>query len=158
MTRIARRARVSTGTVYPRFKNAETLIQSSFTRAISRIVSRNVEVVAARGLGIDEYALTVNAGYGPARKTWRNFRTEMHLEAAHNPELARFMESGFETATKFLEDSFRKFGLPDQLATPISWFLHSHAIGISLIYNVLPEVDQIDYRIMARWMISQLPK
>ena len=158
MTRIARRARVSTGTVYPRFKNAETLIQSSFTRAISRIVSRNVEVVAARGLGIDEYALTVNAGYGPARKTWRDFRTEMHIEAAHNPELAKFMEGGFETAAKFLEDSFKEFGIPEHLATPISWFLHSHAIGLSMIYNVLPEVDQIDYRIMARWMISQLPK
>ena len=158
MTRIARRARVSTGTVYPRFKNAESLIQSSFTRAISRIVSRNVEVVAERGLGIDQYALTVNAGYGPARKTWRNFRTEMHIEAAHNPELAKFMEGGFETAAKFLEDSFKEFGIPAQLATPIAWFLHSHAIGLSMIYNVLPEVDQIDYRIMARWMISQLPK
>jgi len=158
MTRIARRARVSTGTVYPRFKNAESLIQSSFTRAISRIVSRNVEVVAARGLGIDEYALTVNAGYGPNRKTWRDFRTEMHIEAAHNPELAKFMEGGFETAAKFLEDSFKEFGIPEHLATPIAWFLHSHAIGISMIYNVLPEVDQIDYRIMARWMISQLPK
>ena len=158
MTRIARRARVSTGTVYPRFKNAETLIQSSFTRAIARIVSRNVEVVAARGLGIDEYALTVNAGYGPARKTWRDFRTEMHIEAAHNPELAKFMEGGFETAAKFLEDSFKEFGIPEHLATPIAWFLHSHAIGLSMIYNVLPEVDQIDYRIMARWMVSQLPK
>ena len=158
MTRIARRARVSTGTVYPRFKNAETLIQSSFTRAISKIVRRNVEVVAARGLGIDEYALTVNAGYGPNRKVWRNFRTEMHIEAAHNPELAKFMEGGFETASKFLEDSFKEFGIPEHLATPIAWFLHSHAIGLSMIYNVLPEVDQIDYRIMARWMISQLPK
>ena len=158
MTRIARRARVSTGTVYPRFKNAETLIQSSFTRAISKIVRRNVEVVAERGLGIDQYALTVNAGYGTNRKVWRDFRTEMHVEAAHNAELAKFMEGGFETAAKFLEDSFKEFGIPDQLATPISWFLHSHAIGISIIYNVLPSVAEIDYRIMARWMISQLPK
>ena len=158
MTRIARRARVSTGTVYPRFKNAESLIQSSFTQAISKIVSRNVEVVAERGLGIDEYALTVNAGYGPQRKVWRDFRTEMHVEAAHNPELAKFMESGFETTAKFLEDSFTEFGIPQQLATPIAWFLHSHAIGLSMIYNVLPSVADIDYRIMARWMVSQLPK
>ena len=82
----------------------------------------------------------------------------MHIEAAHNPELAKFMEGGFETAAKFLEDSFKEFGIPEHLATPIAWFLHSHAIGLSMIYNVLPEVDQIDYRIMARWMISQLPK
>ncbi|MCX6485500.1 MAG: TetR/AcrR family transcriptional regulator [Rhodoluna sp.] len=158
MTRIARRARVSTGTVYPRFKNSETLIQSSFTKAIANIVGKNVAIVAERGLGIDEYALTVNAGYGPNRKTWRDFRTEMHVEAAHNPELAKFMESGFEAAAKFLEDSFLEFGIPRHLATPIAWFLHSHAIGISIIYNALPSVADIDYRIMARWMISQLPK
>jgi AcrR family transcriptional regulator len=158
MTRIARRARVSTGTVYPRFKNSEILIQSSFTKAIANIVGKNVAIVAERGLGIDEYALTVNAGYGPNRKTWRDFRTEMHIEAAHNPELAKFMESGFETAAKFLEDSFLEFGIPRELATPIAWFLHSHAIGISMIYNSLPSVAEIDYRIMARWMISQLPK
>jgi len=158
MTRIARRARVSTGTVYPRFKNSETLIQTSFSKAISNIVGKNVAVVAERGLGIDQYALTINAGYGENRKVWRNFRTEMHIEAAHNPELAKFMEGGFETAAKFLEDSFLEFGIPQQLATPIAWFLHSHAIGLSIIYSVLPEIDQIDYRIMARWMISQLPK
>jgi AcrR family transcriptional regulator len=158
MTRIARRARVSTGSVYPRFKNAESLIQSSFVTAIAGIVQRNVEVVAARGIGIDEYALTVNAGFGENRKVWRNFRTEMHIEAAHNPELAAFMVSGFEKASKFLEDSFIQFGVGKTLANSIAWFLHSHAIGISLIYNVLPEIDQIDYRIMARWMVSQLPK
>lgn len=158
MTRIARRARVSTGTVYPRFKNSETLIQTSFSKAISNIVGKNVAIVASRGLGIDQYALTVNAGFGENRKVWRNFRTEMHIEAAHNPELAKFMEGGFETAAKFLEDSFLEFGIPEQLATPIAWFLHSHAIGLSIIYSVLPEIDQIDYRIMARWMISQLPK
>lgn len=158
MTRIARRARVSTGTVYPRFKNSEILIQSSFTKAIANIVGKNVAIVAERGLGIDEYALTVNAGYGPNRKTWRDFRTEMHIEAAHNPELAKFMEGGFEMAAKFLEDSFLEFGIPRELATPIAWFLHSHAIGISMIYNSLPSVAEIDYRIMARWMISQLPK
>lgn len=158
MTRVARRARVSTGTVYPRFKNAETLIQSAFSQAIATIVGKNVEVVAERGLGIDQYALTVNAGYGASRKVWRNFRTEMQLEAAHNPELAAFMESGFDKPTQFLEESFIKFGIPAQLAPAIAWFLHSHAIGISMIFKVMPSVAHIDYRIMARWMISQLPK
>ena len=157
MTRIARRARVSTGTVYPRFKNAETLIETSFTSAIETIVKRNVDVASERGLGIDQYALTVNAGYGENRKVWRNFRIEMHLEAAHNILLAKFMESGFENATEFLRGSFIEFGMSKEMAKSIAWFLHSHAIGISLVYNVLPEVKDIDYRIMARYMISQLP-
>jgi AcrR family transcriptional regulator len=158
MTRIARRARVSTGSVYPRFKNAEELVQKSFVTAIKGIVGKNVAVLAARGLGIDEYALTVNAGYGENRRVWRNFRTEMHLEAAHNPELAKFLEGGFETAAKFLEDSFIKFGMSKDIATSVAWFLHAHAIGLSLIFKVLPEIANYDYRIMARYMISQLPK
>lgn len=158
MTRIARRARVSTGSVYPRFKNSESLVQTSFNAAIEGIVAKNLEVADSAGLGIDAYAFTVNAGYGDQRKTWRNFRTEMHLEAAHNPELARFMEKGFEITAGFLEDSFKKVGVPVSFTRPLSWYLHSHAIGISLIYNLMPSINAHDNRIMARWMFSQLPK
>jgi AcrR family transcriptional regulator len=156
MTRIARRARVSTGSVYPRFKNADELIHRSFTTAITSIVGKNVEVVAQNGLGIDLYAMTVNAGYGENRRTWRTFRTEMHIEAAHNRELAKFMESGFENATAFLRNSFVSFGAPEELANRVSWFLHSHAIGISIIHKFVPEISKLDNRIMARWLVSQL--
>jgi AcrR family transcriptional regulator len=156
MTRIARRARVSTGSVYPRFKNADELIHRSFTTAITSIVGKNVEVVSQNGLGIDLYAMTVNAGYGENRRTWRTFRTEMHIEAAHNRELAKFMESGFEKATGFLRNSFVSFGAPEELANRVSWFLHSHAIGISIIHKFVPEISKQDNRIMARWLVSQL--
>lgn len=156
MTRIARRARVSTGSVYPRFKNSDELIHRSFTTAITAIVGKNVDVVANNGLGIDLYAMTVNAGYGENRRTWRTFRTEMHIEAAHNPELAKFMESGFEKATGFLRTSFVAFGAPEELANNVSWFLHSHAIGISILHKFVPEISKHDNRIMARWLVSQL--
>ena len=156
MTRIARRARVSTGSVYPRFKNSEELIERSFVTAIENIVGKNVQMVADQGIGIDQYAMTVNAGYGENRKTWRNFRTEMHIEAAHNKALAKFMESGFETAAGFLEGSFIEFGAPEPVAHRIAWFLHSHAIGISIIYNLLPEIAEHDNRVTARWIVRQL--
>lgn len=156
MTRIARRARVSTGSVYPRFKSAEVLIQQSFVTAIQSIVSRNVEMVAEQGIGIDQYAMTVNAGYGENRKMWRNFRTEMHVEAAHDKHLATFMESGFEKAAQFLIDSFLAFGAPEEIAKRVSWFLHSHAIGISIIHSLLPEISEHDNRIMARWLMQGL--
>ena len=158
MTRIARRARVSTGSVYPRFKNSEMLVQTSFNAAIEGIIAKNLETAEATGLGIDAYALTVNAGYGDQRKTWRNFRTEMHLEAAHNPDLAKYMEKGFETTAGFLEKSFVATKIMPPISHALAWYLHSHAIGISLIYNVLPEIASHDNRIMARWMFSQLPK
>jgi AcrR family transcriptional regulator len=156
MTRIARRARVSTGSVYPRFKSSEALIHHSFSTAIKTIVAKNMEMVTEQGIGIDIYAMTVNAGYGENRKIWRHFRTEMHVEAAHDKELAKFMESGFEASSQFLVDNFLKFGAPADFAKSVAWFLHSHAIGISIIHSFLPEIEQHDNRIMGRWIIRGL--
>ncbi|MFM5951372.1 MAG: hypothetical protein ACKOOE_02050, partial [Micrococcales bacterium] len=98
------------------------------------------------------------AGYGEPRKYWRNFRVEMHVEAAHNPELAKFMESGFDTATGFLETTFLEFGASKEQSQVMSWYLHSQAMGISMIYNQIPEIATHDNRIMGRWLVSQLPK
>lgn len=156
MTRIARRARVSTGSVYPRFKSSEALIHQSFTTAIQTIVSGNVQMVSDRGLNIDMYGATINAGFGEDRKVWRNFRTEVHVEAVHNVELANFIESGFELSTQFLLDSFVEFGVKPDVAEKIAWFLHSHAIGISIIHSMLPEIATYDNRIMARWLMQGL--
>jgi len=158
MTRIARKARVSTGSVYPRFKSAEKLVEKSFEVAVAEIVSKNVEVVNQQGIGADQYAFSVNAGFGAQRAVWRNFRTEMHLEAVHNPVIAKFMEPGLERTAKFLEDNFKSFGAPEQIAEAVAWFMHSHAIGSTLIFNQIPEVANQDNRIMTRWIISQLPK
>ena len=156
MTRIARRARVSTGSVYPRFKSSDALVHHSFATAIKTIVGKNMEMVTEQGIGIDIYAMTVNAGYGENRKTWRHFRTEMHVEAAHDKDLAKFMESGFEASAQFLIDNFLKFGAPEDFATSVAWFLHSHAIGISIIHSLLPEIEHHDNRIMGRWIIRGL--
>ena len=158
MTRIARKARVSTGSVYPRFKSAEQLIEKSFDEAISEIIAKNIDVVNQQGIGADQYALSVNAGYGLERATWRNYRTEMHLEAVHNRELAKFMEPGLEETAKFLKDNFMSFGAPAEISESVAWFMHSHAIGSTLIFNQIPEVADQDNRIMTRWIISQLPK
>lgn len=158
MTRVARRARVSTGSLYPRFKSADQLIERSFEVAIQNIVAANVETVKSEGIGPDQYAMTINSGFGENRKTWRNFRTEMHLEAAHNKKLAGYMEAGFEETARFLEDNFVAFGSPREFAAAMAWFLHSHAIGTSMIFNQVPEIANYDNRVMTRWIISQLPK
>jgi hypothetical protein len=100
--------------------------------------------------------MTVNAGYGESRKSWRHFRTEMHVEAAHNPELAEYMSEGFDTATKFLSESFTAFGAPAEFADVMAWFLHPHAIGIAIIHSLLPQVADHDNRIMGRWVVQQL--
>ena len=152
MTRIARRARVSTGTVYPRFKSADALVESSFTQAIRDIVIGNVVMIESQGPGVDQYGFAVNAGFRADRETWRNYRIEMHLAAAHNRQLAGMMEPGFEETAKLLEDSAVRMGVEREFAAMLAWFMHVHAIGISLVFAVMPAVAQQDNRYMTRHM------
>jgi AcrR family transcriptional regulator len=152
MTRVARRARVSTGTLYPRFKNIESLIDSSFAQAIREIVSGNLVIIESAGTGVDQYGLAVNAGFRPDRDTWRNYRIEMHLAAAHNQSLASMMEPGFEETAGLLEASAIRMGVTANYAEMLAWFMHIHAIGISLIFSVMPEVATQDNRYMTRHM------
>ena len=156
MTRIARRARVSTGTVYPRFKSVESLIESSFSQAIRDIVSGNVAMIEAQGTGVDQYGFAVNAGFGADRDTWRNYRIEMHLAARHNPSLARMMAPGFDETAKLLEDSATRMGSTPDSAAALAWFMHVHAIGISLIFAAMPSVALQDNRYMTRHLGSLL--
>ena len=156
MTRIARRARVSTGTVYPRFKSVDSLIELSFAQAIREIVSGNVVMIEAQGTGVDQYGYAVNAGFGSDRETWRNYRIEMHLAARHNSKLALMMAPGFEETAKLLEDSAIRMGVTPQIASALAWFMHVHAIGISMIFAVMPEVAKQDNRYMTRHLGSVL--
>lgn len=156
MTRIARRARVSTGTVYPRFKSVESLIELSFTQAIREIVSGNVVLIESQGAGVDQYGYAVNAGFGQDRETWRNYRIEMHLAARHNPKLAHMMAPGFDETARLLEDSAIRMGVAPQIASALAWFMHVHAIGISMIYAVMPDVAKQDNRYMTRHLGSVL--
>ena len=156
MTRIARRSRVSTGTVYPRFKNVEALIDSSFAHAIRDIVKGNVNMIESSGSGVDQYGYAVNAGFGPDREVWRNYRIEMHLAAAHEPVMARMMEPGFEETAQLLQDSALRMHAKPELAAALAWFMHAHAIGISVIYAVMPSIAKLDNRYMARHLGSLL--
>lgn len=156
MTRIARRARVSTGTVYPRFKNAESLVESSFAQAIQDIVSGNVVMIEAQGTGVDQYGFAVNAGFKADRQVWRDFRIEMHLAAQHNKSLAKMMEPGFEKTAKLLEDSAVRMGVDESTAAVLAWFMHVHAIGISMIFAVMPSVANQDNRYMTRHLGAAL--
>lgn len=150
MTRIARRSRVSTGTLYPRFKNIEHLVNSSFSHAIRHIVSGNVAMIEAQGTGVDQYGIAVNAGFGADREVWRNYRIEMHLAAAHDSALAKMMEPGFEETAGLLEESAKRMGVPAEKAAALAWFMHVHAIGISLLFAVMPSISSLDNRYMAR--------
>ena len=113
-------------------------------------------MIEAQGTGVDQYGYAVNAGFGSDRETWRNYRIEMHLAARHNSKLALMMAPGFEETAKLLEDSALRMGVTPQIASALAWFMHVHAIGISMIFAVMPEVAKQDNRYMTRHLGSVL--
>ena len=148
MTRVARRARLSTGSVYPRFKNIEALVERSFTKIIERLISANIELAKSKGRSLESYGTFVNAGLLPGRKVWRNFRSEMHLEAMHNQDVARMMAPAFTATAQQLQSEITRDHVPEHLAEAASWLMHDQAIGISVLFGLLPRIGELDHRVM----------
>ena len=84
MSRIARNAHVTTGTIYPRFNNDELLLRS-FEHAVGLVTEQNFGLISPTGFAPEQFGAIVRGGLAPSRQTWRNFRVEMYLESRYNP-------------------------------------------------------------------------
>jgi AcrR family transcriptional regulator len=158
VTRVARRARLSTGSVYPRFKNIEVLIEKSFARVMETLISANIELAKSRGRSMESYGQFVNAGLLPGRKIWRNFRSEMHLAALHSPEIASIMAPAFTATAQQLQSDIARDHVPAELAEAASWLMHDQAIGISVLFGLLPRIANLDHRVMLLNLNKHLQK
>lgn len=158
VTRVARRARLSTGSVYPRFKNIEVLIEKSFARVMETLISANIELAKSRGRSMESYGQFVNAGLLPGRKIWRNFRSEMHLAALHSPEIASIMAPAFTATAQQLQADIARDHVPAELAEAASWLMHDQAIGISVLFGLLPRIADLDHRVMLLNLNKHLQK
>lgn len=156
ITRIARKARVSTGSIYPRYKSLDNLIHESFEKTIVQIVEGNVDRFSVEGYNLADYGISIAAGLAPSRAVWRNYRTEMHLEAAQSPELASYLSKGFDKAAGALEELALDWGLPKPQATQLAWYLHAMAMGMAVIFGALPLLAEQDFRLMTVWVGKNL--
>lgn len=148
LTRVARRARLSTGSVYPRFKNIDVLIESSFGKVMERLIAANIELAKTKGRSLESYGTFVNAGLLPGRKVWRNYRSEMHLEAMHNVDVAKLMAPAFTAASEQLQADITRDHVPAPMAEAASWLMHDQAVGISVLFGLLPRIGELDHRVM----------
>ena len=158
ITRVARRARVSTGSVYPRFKNIDVLIESSFDKVMQKLIAANIELAKAKGRSLESYGTFVNAGLLPGRKVWRNYRSEMHLEAIHNPRVAELMNLAFTKTSEQLRVDIAKVHVPSSLAEAAAWLMHDQALGISVLFGLLPRIGDLDHRVMLLHLEKHLRK
>jgi AcrR family transcriptional regulator len=145
MARIARRAQVSTGAIYPRFPSIDDVIERSFDYAVRAIVADNFDRVQEAGSPHD-YGMVILAGLSPSRRTWRDYRIEIHLEARHHPSLATRLAGSIREANEILVNSSEFLSrLPKQIVSPLPYLIHCLGIGLSVLQNAGVPVGGLDH-------------
>ncbi len=158
MTRISRNAQVTTGTLYPRFKNHDELILASFARAISSVVEENFAQIKPEGFYPDDFGLVTIAGLRDERKVWRNFRVEIHLAARLNRKLAENVRSALSLTNERVSTGMGLLPISKSEREAVSFLVHTMGIGLAVLLNAGAPVDELDHRIITRDMIEDLGK
>ena len=156
MTRIARNLQVSTGSVYPRFKNVSDVIGEAFSWSIQKIVKDNTQAYFSTSANADSYASVIVGSLSESRRTWRNFRLEMYLASRFHESLSKTMIPGLEQSDAVLESFVRNNGIPERHVTQIVGLMHALGIGFAVLQNAGIDVPAIDHRVPTRYLVSVL--
>lgn len=156
MTRIARNLQVSTGSVYPRFRNLHEVISESFIWSIERIVSDNTAAYFATSGTVDSYASVIAGSLSDSRKSWRNFRLEMYLASRAHESLRKKMVPGLELSDAVLARFVLKNGIPESYVGKVVGLMHALGIGFTVLLNAGVDVKSIDHRLPTRFLVSAL--
>jgi AcrR family transcriptional regulator len=154
MTRIARNLQVSTGSVYPKFKNVDVVIGESFSWSIERIVSDNTAAYFATSGNTDSYASVIVGSLSESRKAWRNFRLEMYLASRAHESLSKKMMPGLEISDAILAKFVRKNGIPESYIDKVVGLMHALGIGFAVLLNAGIDSRSLEHRIPARYLVA----
>ena len=156
MTRIARNLQVTTGSVYPRFKNVHEVIGESFSWSIERIVSDNTAAYFATSGNTDSYASVIVGSLSESRRAWRNFRLEMYLASRSHEPLSKKMIPGLERSDALLAKFVRKNGIPESYIEKVVGLMHALGIGCAVLQNSGIDARSIEHRVPTRFLVSVL--
>lgn len=154
MTRIARNLQVTTGSVYPKFKNINVVIGESFSWSIERIVSDNTAAYFATSGSTDSYASVIVGSLSESRKAWRNFRLEMYLASRTQESLSKKMMPGLGQSDAILADFVRKNGIPEVYIEKVVGLMHALGIGFAVLLNAGIDTRSLEHRIPARYLVA----
>jgi AcrR family transcriptional regulator len=158
MIRIARKAQVTTGTLYPRFSNLQDLVDSSFELAVRKVVDQNFSLMNNSGFQADDFAFFIMAGLNPARSNWRNFRIEIHLEGRLRPSLAKRMASNLRETNLRLSEKLDEKVLGELAKGPVPYLMHNLGVGFAVLQNAGVLLSSLDHRQISRELINSISK
>ena len=158
MTRIARNAQVSTGTIYPRYSTGEEILLEAFGHAIKQVVDENFGYIDETGFAPDQFGAVVIAGLGDSRKSWRNFRVETHLNGRLNVALAKKMRAALEETNQRVMLGLGVLPISAGEREAVAFLVHTIGIGMALLHNAKLPVVELDHRVITREMIGAMAK
>lgn len=145
MARIARKAKVSTGAVYPKFKTVETLIDDSFAHAVEKISRQNFASNQEQSFTAEAMAKVVLGGFSSARRVWRNFRLEIHLEARHRKSLAKIMAQDLKDNNDLLIQWLSGFPYKAFMSGPAPYAAQAVGMGFAILMNAGVPVKSVNH-------------
>jgi AcrR family transcriptional regulator len=150
MARVARRAQVSTGVMYPRFSGIESLVENSFEHAILAVISENFSSVENSGFDENDFGILIMAGLQPARKVWRNFRIEIHLGAKDRPSLSKRIQENLRETNAKVAAKLKSVKHQELAVGPVPYLMHAVGIGFAVLLNAGIPVDKVDHRLITK--------
>jgi AcrR family transcriptional regulator len=150
MARVARRAQVSTGVMYPRFSGIDSLVENSFEHAILGVISENFTTVGESGFDEDDFGILIMAGLQPTREVWRNFRIEIHLGAKGRPSLSKRIQANLRETNAKVASKLAPVKRQDLASGPVPYLMHAVGIGFAVLLNAGVPVNTVDHRVMTK--------
>jgi hypothetical protein len=98
--------------------------------------------------GPEDFGLFVSAGLQPPRKTWRNFRVEIHIEGRVNKDLKKRLASSLKATNAAVAKGLTKYDAPKLTESAIPYLMHTVGIGFAVLLNAGLPVDKLDHRIV----------
>jgi AcrR family transcriptional regulator len=154
MTRIARNLQVTTGSVYPRFKNVNEIIGEAFNWGQKKIVEENTAAYATTNSNPDSYAAIIVGANAESRKVWRDFRLEMYLASRAKDSLSKSMIPGLVEADNLLGTFARRNALPERHIDQIVGLMHALGLGFPALQNAGIDIAAVEHRIPTRYLVS----
>lgn len=157
MTRIARTAMSTTGTLYPQFENAPSLLAKVYSEAQAQIVEGNYLLWSSREFSIPSFGSYVSGGLSPHRERWRKLRLETFI-AARDPQstITAMAAASIGKMGDSLLDTIIRAGVSGDLLVPLTYFFHTLGLGLTVLDHASVPVTTMAHTEMTRIVARQL--
>jgi AcrR family transcriptional regulator len=160
VSRISRRANLTSGAIYGRFATKEHLLDEAIVTLLAQRFTDDLFAnTSAFGRDAGSAAARIVGGYmSEPRQQWRRFRIETQLAARHHPRIAatldRVQEGGVQ---EYLEVLGARTPAERQFFDILARFAQLVPIGLALVDLVTPGLPSTDWRLVLQPLFSPNP-